>query len=310
MAKLKNAPVMLVIMDGWGNGEPQDKNNAVVQGNTPVIDRLMKECPVTRLFCSGEAVGLPDGQMGNSEVGHTNIGAGRVVYQELTRITKAIREGEFFKNEAFNAVIDETDLEEMFRRFNTDYHPLYRGYSLSVSDVVVTENGAFFCDSIGFKPIEFDETKTQKPSDMMKIVYKEPGKPAFETEIPNHYKDLSKAVKGLLETVYNGDNTIIVCNEEAKLIGMKGNIHLDNGTSIIAGPFFVCGADGEDSGDLGRCQEGREGHAHGNVGDKDVPSLEELFRSYDRRNGKERRKRTPDPEPARPVRKKSKGINR
>ena len=108
MAKLKNAPVMLVIMDGWGNGEPQDKNNAVVQGNTPVIDRLMKECPVTRLFCSGEAVGLPDGQMGNSEVGHTNIGAGRVVYQELTRITKAIREGEFFKNEAFNAVIDET----------------------------------------------------------------------------------------------------------------------------------------------------------------------------------------------------------
>ena len=70
------------------------------------------------------------------------------------------------------------------------------------------------------------------------------------------------------------------------------------------------GADGGDSGDLGRCQEGREGHAHGNVGDKDVPSLEELFRSYDRRNGKERRKRTPDTEPARPVRKKSKGINR
>ncbi len=70
------------------------------------------------------------------------------------------------------------------------------------------------------------------------------------------------------------------------------------------------GADGGDSGDLGRCQEGREGHAHGNVGDKDVPSLEELFRSYDRRNGKECRKRTPDPEPARTVRKKSKGINR
>ena len=70
------------------------------------------------------------------------------------------------------------------------------------------------------------------------------------------------------------------------------------------------GADGGDSGDLGRCQEGREGYAHGNVGDKDVPSLEELFRSYDRRNGKERRKRTPDPEPARPVHKKSKGINR
>lgn len=70
------------------------------------------------------------------------------------------------------------------------------------------------------------------------------------------------------------------------------------------------GADGGDSGDLGRCQEGREGHAHGNVGDKDVPSLEELFRSYDRRNGKERRKRVTEPEPTEPVRKKRKGIVR
>jgi hypothetical protein len=149
-------------------------------------------------------------------------------------------------DEVFNAVIDETDLEEIFNRFNTTYHPLYRGYSLSVSDVVVTENGSFFCDAIGFKPIEFDESQTQKPEDMIKVVYKEPGRPAFDTEIPNHYKELSKAVKGLLETVYNGDNTLIVCNEEGKLIGMKGNIHLDNGTSIIAGPFFVCGDDGED----------------------------------------------------------------
>lgn len=148
-------------------------------------------------------------------------------------------------DEVFNAVIDEENLEEIFRRFNTDYHPLYRGYSMSVSDVVVTEEGAFFCDSIGFKPIEFDESQTQKPADLMRIVYKEPGKPAFETEVLNHYKDLNRAVGGLLETVYNGDNTLIVCNDEGKLIGMKGNIHLDNGTSIIAGPFFVCGDDGE-----------------------------------------------------------------
>lgn len=107
MAKLKSAPVMLIIMDGWGNGNPQDKNNAVMLGKTPVIDRLTKECPITQLRCSGEAVGLPDGQMGNSEVGHTNIGAGRVVYQELTRITRAIRDGSFFENEAFHAVIDD-----------------------------------------------------------------------------------------------------------------------------------------------------------------------------------------------------------
>ena len=105
MAKLKNAPVMLVIMDGWGNGDPAAKDNAVAVGKTPVIDGLMKSCPVTELLCSGEAVGLPDGQMGNSEVGHTNIGAGRVVYQELTRITRAIRDGSFFKNEALFGVM-------------------------------------------------------------------------------------------------------------------------------------------------------------------------------------------------------------
>ena len=105
MAKLKNAPVMLVIMDGWGNGDLAAKDNAVAVGKTPVIDGLMKSCPVTELLCSGEAVGLPDGQMGNSEVGHTNIGAGRVVYQELTRITRAIRDGSFFKNEALSGVM-------------------------------------------------------------------------------------------------------------------------------------------------------------------------------------------------------------
>lgn len=149
-------------------------------------------------------------------------------------------------DEVFNAVIDETDLEEIFQRFNTDYHPLYRGYSLSVSDVVVTEKGAFFCDSIGFKPIEFDESQTQKPDNLMNIVYKEPGKPAFASELLNEYKYLSKAVGGLIEPIYNDDGTIIVGNEEAKLIGMKGNIHLDNGTSIVAGPFFICGDNGED----------------------------------------------------------------
>ncbi len=107
MAKLKNAPVMLVIMDGWGNGDEKAPDNAVAVGKTPVLDGLMKKYPVTELLCSGEAVGLPEGQMGNSEVGHTNIGAGRVVYQELTRITRAIRDGSFFENKAFCAVIDE-----------------------------------------------------------------------------------------------------------------------------------------------------------------------------------------------------------
>ena len=109
MAKLKNAPVALIIMDGWGIGNMQDPNNAIKIANTPVIDGLMDKFPHAQLQASGEAVGLPDGQMGNSEVGHTNIGAGRVIYQELTRITKAIKEGTFFENEALNAVVNEAN---------------------------------------------------------------------------------------------------------------------------------------------------------------------------------------------------------
>jgi len=96
MATLKTAPVMLIIMDGWGNGDPTAQDNAIAMGKTPVLDDLMARYPLTALVCSGEAVGLPEGQMGNSEVGHTNIGAGRVVYQELTRINRAIRGGSFF----------------------------------------------------------------------------------------------------------------------------------------------------------------------------------------------------------------------
>lgn len=105
MSKL-NAPIALIIMDGWGVGDAQSTTNAVNVGKTPVIDGLTAKYPHAQLACSGEAVGLPDGQMGNSEVGHTNIGAGRIVYQELTRITKAIREGAFFKNPVFLDVIN------------------------------------------------------------------------------------------------------------------------------------------------------------------------------------------------------------
>ena len=99
-------PVALVILDGWGVGNPADKNNAIAVAQTPNMDKLVAKYPHTQLKCSGEAVGLPDGQMGNSEVGHLNIGAGRIVYQELTRITKAIREGDFFKNSVFLKVIN------------------------------------------------------------------------------------------------------------------------------------------------------------------------------------------------------------
>jgi len=89
---------MLMILDGFGINENK-QGNAIAEANTPNIDKLMKTCPTTKIYTSGMQVGLPDGQMGNSEVGHTNIGAGRVVYQELTRITKSIEDGDFFSNQ-------------------------------------------------------------------------------------------------------------------------------------------------------------------------------------------------------------------
>lgn len=88
----------LIILDGWGIGN-KTESDAIYNANTPFMDSLMQNYPNATLLTSGEDVGLPDGQMGNSEVGHLNIGAGRIVYQELTRINKSIRDKEFFKNE-------------------------------------------------------------------------------------------------------------------------------------------------------------------------------------------------------------------
>ncbi|MGM9677013.1 MAG: 2,3-bisphosphoglycerate-independent phosphoglycerate mutase [Butyricicoccus sp.] len=93
-------PLILIIMDGFGL-RTSDMGNAIHAAKHPNLARLFSENPTTQLGASGLDVGLPDGQMGNSEVGHTNIGAGRVVYQELTRITKQIQDGPFFENEAF-----------------------------------------------------------------------------------------------------------------------------------------------------------------------------------------------------------------
>ncbi len=90
--------VLLIIMDGWGLGKVAAAD-AIQQANTPFTDSLYKKYPHTTLTTCGEAVGLPDGQMGNSEVGHLNLGAGRIVYQELQRINVAIRDGSFSKNE-------------------------------------------------------------------------------------------------------------------------------------------------------------------------------------------------------------------
>ncbi len=98
-------PVALIIMDGFGIN-PSDEGNAIHAAKTPNLTRLFSQNPRTQIGASGLDVGLPDGQMGNSEVGHTNIGAGRIVYQELTRITKSIQDGDFFENEALLGAVE------------------------------------------------------------------------------------------------------------------------------------------------------------------------------------------------------------
>ena len=102
---MSKKPVVLMVLDGYGLSD-KTEGNAIALANTPVMDKLMKECPFVQGAASGLAVGLPDGQMGNSEVGHMNIGAGRIIYQDLTRITKAINDGDFFKNEVLLQAMD------------------------------------------------------------------------------------------------------------------------------------------------------------------------------------------------------------
>lgn len=143
-------------------------------------------------------------------------------------------------DEVFNAELDTDNLEVLYAQFNNKGHPLHRGHSMSVSDVVVTPEGAFYCDSVGFTKVDFDESKTQKPDNLLKTVYVEPGKPPYEAEVLDTLEAKQKAVGGFIEPVYLGDDIILIGNEEAKLIGMQGNRRLDGG-GIIAGPFFLLG---------------------------------------------------------------------
>ena len=112
---MSKKPTVLLVLDGFGLNDRKEAN-AIAIANTPVIDRMMEEYPYVKGYASGMAVGLPEGQMGNSEVGHINIGAGRIVYQELTRITKEIQDGTFFNNAALLAAIDNC------KRHNSDLH--------------------------------------------------------------------------------------------------------------------------------------------------------------------------------------------
>lgn len=104
-------PLVLVILDGWGHST-NPESNAILHANTPVMDNLWQTRPSMLINTSGMAVGLPDGQMGNSEVGHVNLGAGRIVYQDFTRITKSIDDGEFDANPALVAAVDKAVAED------------------------------------------------------------------------------------------------------------------------------------------------------------------------------------------------------
>ncbi len=144
----------------------------------------------------------------------------------------------------FDAEMDEMGLEEIWTRFNHEKHPLYRGHSLSVSDVVVTDKGAFFCDSFGFKEIEFDESKTQKQNNLMQVLYVEPHRKPFVTEIVNTLEGVQKAVGGGIEYLDNGDGTVIGICEDSKNNGSEGNRRFR--ADVLAGPFFIAEDDGED----------------------------------------------------------------
>ena len=112
---MSKKPTVLMILDGYGLND-KCEHNAVCEAKTPIMDQLMSQCPYVKGQASGLAVGLPDGQMGNSEVGHMNIGAGRIIYQELTRITKAIKDGDFFENKEM------LDAIENCKKNNSDLH--------------------------------------------------------------------------------------------------------------------------------------------------------------------------------------------
>ena len=112
---MKKNLTMLAILDGWGIND-KEESNAVKMANTPNLDSIISQYPNTKIKTSGLDVGLPEGQMGNSEVGHTNIGAGRIVYQELTRITKSIKDGDFFEKKEF------IDAINYCKKHNSDLH--------------------------------------------------------------------------------------------------------------------------------------------------------------------------------------------
>lgn len=163
--------------------------------------------------------------------------ANHVKYTGLERIVDAS-----IYDEVFSGDIDETDLADIRVRFYTVGHPLYRGSPLSLSDVVVNDNGSFYLDADNFRQIEFDESQTYKPDNLMRIVYVEPHRPAFEAEIVHDFDAMVKAVGGMIEPVDLEYNICLLENAYSKYRGLEINRRFFDGTTV-SGPFFVLGSE-------------------------------------------------------------------
>ena len=148
-------------------------------------------------------------------------------------------------DEVFDGDIDRTTLEGIYECFNTSCPPLHRGHSMSVSDIVKTEDGVFYCDRYGFKKVDFDESLATKPKNLWRIVFVGPGKPAYAAEIEKTLRAEQRAVGGKIEMVCNQDGTAIPCNKEWKLEGLPANRRLADG-GVLVGNFFVIG-EGEEN---------------------------------------------------------------
>lgn len=147
-------------------------------------------------------------------------------------------------DEVFRGEGDWEDIQEAVSQFESEGHPLFRGRSIQPTDVFVTDQGTFFKGWDGIVEVDFDQTQAQKQENLLRVVYVEPNRPAYETEIGSDLHSQQKAVGGLIELVNMGNRCFLVCNDEGKLMGMEGNRRLGNG-SVIAGPFFIVGDGGE-----------------------------------------------------------------
>lgn len=140
----------------------------------------------------------------------------------------------------FDGMVNCESNEDVFRKFNTDIPASHAGGSLSVSDIIEIEGEFFFCDSAGFQNIEFDTSKI-KQEDMLRVLVVEPYKKPYEANIVDDYRTFQRIVGGTFECIYEDSNSVIYCNDEAKLIGLDGNRMIKG--DIIAGTFVITGDD-------------------------------------------------------------------